>query len=228
MRVPLSAALRRVANVLIMFGCMLFATPASAITTVDRNEATAWASALMVDTLSTGNGQWATVPAIRNGSVANVYRSPFDSSGGTPSVAGASEFKYYVNSSGSPAPGSATLLFDGKTQSAFSFLWGSPDDYNDVTFYNGAGSLGTSIWTLMGALYPKSGAERAGAIFVSITDFLFDRIVFSSPTTPALEFASISTIAAVPVPAGLPLLGAGLGMLALLRTRSKRRVPNAG
>ena len=61
-----------------------------------------------------------------------------------------------------------------------------------------------------------------GASFVTVADLLFDKVTFLSLPHEALEFSNMSSVAAVPVPAALPLLGAGLGVLGFLGWRKKR------
>jgi hypothetical protein len=56
---------------------------------------------------------------------------------------------------------------------------------------------------------------------VTISDILFDRVVFRS-TRNAFEFANVTTTAAVPLPAaGLLLMGALAGLRPVSRRRQK-------
>jgi hypothetical protein len=107
--------------------------------------------------------------------------------------------------------GEVTYTF-GSLHTSFSLVWGSPDSYNSLEFYNGttlvATILGTSIVGCCGGNIVNS--------LVTISDLQFDSVTFISGT-PAFEYANIS--AAVPLPAGGLLLLGALGGLAALRRR---------
>lgn len=106
--------------------------------------------------------------------------------------------------------GTATYVFDS-LRTSFSLVWGSPDSYNSLQFFNGstlvATVLGSSITGCCGGNVPSS--------LVTIADLQFDSVVFVS-STAAFEYANIS---AVPLPAGGLLLIGGLAGLAALRRR---------
>lgn len=114
-------------------------------------------------------------------------------------------------------PNPAILTFSS-LMSSFSFLWGSPDEYNTITFFNGLNPV-----TTLASLLPGFNYTQSGAVFVTVTGLLFDSVQFYSGSQ-AVEFASIS---AVPVPAGLPLLGAGVALLGYLGMRRKRNAATA-
>jgi hypothetical protein len=99
--------------------------------------------------------------------------------------------------------GSATYnITNAPPQYQVSFLWGSPDDYNDLVIQL-IGAMGTE--TINGStIAPPSGSL---ARFVTITsDTAFQTVKFTSGTN-AFEFANFAS--AVPLPdAGLLLFGA--------------------
>ena len=120
----------------------------------------------------------------------------------------------------------ATYTLTGNAMGVISFIWGSPDTYNDLEIKL-AGGGGTV--TINGAdpalqpIFPSPGLGR-GAVLVTVTDTVgagFESITFRSTGLPAFEFANL-TMAAVPLPASLPLLFAGLGGIAFMRSRRKK------
>lgn len=146
---------------------------------------------------------------------AGVVRTPFEGSDHEDATF------FAAGPLGVTQPNPATLTF-ASVMTDFSFLWGSPDDYNVIAFYNGDDPVGT-LADFLGAAVPGI-YTRAGAVFISITDLVFTRVEFYSNGQQALEFASLS---AIPVPAGLPLLGAGVALLGYLGMRRKRNAATA-
>jgi len=120
----------------------------------------------------------------------------------------------------------ATYSMTGNAMGVVSFIWGSPDTYNDLEITLSGGGTTTVINGADPALqpiFPSPGLGR-GAVLVTITYTTgagFDSITFKSVGLPAFEFANL-TMAAVPLPASLPLLFAGLGGIAFMRSRSKK------
>jgi len=115
------------------------------------------------------------------------------------------------------ARSSASYLLDAPV-TGVSFLWGSVDFYNTVIFKNG----GVVIDYLIGQSVLDAGAP-AGEDFVQISILAlaaFDEIIFDS-TQNAFEFANI-VVTAVPLPAALPLYGAGLVVLGWVSRKRKR------
>lgn len=107
--------------------------------------------------------------------------------------------------------------------SAISLLWGTVDDYNAVYFMSGNSIIDTvtggDVISFFG-LTP--GASDVNLMIQAVGNF--DSIVFAS-TGNAFEYANIS-VTAVPLPAALPLYGAGIAVLGFVGWR-KRKKANA-
>ncbi|WP_425039573.1 VPLPA-CTERM sorting domain-containing protein [Primorskyibacter sp. S187A] len=110
--------------------------------------------------------------------------------------------------------GSVTFTF-ASTINAFGIDWSSFDQTSTVVDYSDDG--GNSLSDLFVPV------TNAGAGFFGIIDTGgFSSVTFNVSQTEILEFDNIAwgTVAPVPLPAGLPLLLAGLGGLAMLRRRT--------
>ena len=138
------------------------------------------------------------------GSIANTKRSPFQ---------GGATFDDAYAYTAVRERSSATYDF-GFDAKSVSFLWGSPDSYNSLAFYNDGKKVDTYAYD--GSL--GEGVNIATPFATVITaSSMFDSIVFSS-SRDAFEFAEVS-VAAVPVPAAGLLLVSALGGIAALRRR---------
>jgi hypothetical protein len=105
----------------------------------------------------------------------------------------------------------ATYLFSGD-QTAFSLMWGSPDSYNTLEFWNS----GVSVFSLLGTDVDEPPPIGQGFVNVTISDLVFDEVIFSSGTD-AFEYAMVSS---VPIPAAAWLFGSGLlGMVGIARRK---------
>jgi len=112
------------------------------------------------------------------------------------------------------AGGSATFTFAGE-QDGLSLIWGSPDDYNDLTITLTGGGAPVSI----------NGADVQGPVgelasLVIIKDVLFSSVLFESSTN-AFEFANL-TPSPVPLPAGVFLMGTAIAGFGVMRRRKKK------
>lgn len=125
-------------------------------------------------------------------------------------VAGEAE---YTAVQGRPEGASATYNF-GRGYSTLEILWGSPDAFNWITFYLD----GEATATISGSALVDAGAsEASSAYFTTIYAGLFDTIVTESrDLRNAFEYDGI---AAVPLPAGVLLLGGALAGLGVARRR---------
>ncbi|TVQ58663.1 MAG: VPLPA-CTERM sorting domain-containing protein [Rhodobacteraceae bacterium] len=169
----------------------------------------AWAGLAATSTvLPVGAGWVGTPPATRQGNLAGIYRSPFEPTGGT-TLADWATVAYFAVGPGNDTT-SATLGFDRK-QTSMTFLWGSPDTYNSIKFFDG---VDLQFTLLTSAIVPATGL---GASLVKISDLLFDSVAFHS-TSNALEFSNVTTTP-VPLPAAAWMLLSGLAGLGVLSRR---------
>ncbi len=145
-------------------------------------------------------------PTVFTGNVSSVVLSPFSGQGvGTPGY-------YAAGPAASTLPNPIVInVIPGAAN--FSFLWGSPDNYNNIIFYNGAVAT-----TLASLLPPGFVYTSTGAVFVQVSGLVFDKVTFGA-TQQAVEFSNV--VASVPVPAGLVLLGSGLLGLGVMAKRKK-------
>jgi hypothetical protein len=149
------------------------------------------------------------------GSVANLYRSPYENPDNSMPAA------YVGQTFSSVRSGSVGYNFKGGA-SDLSILWGSPDTYNTLSFYDGLNGGGT----LLGSF---TGSSLAAALGIG-----HDYVTFSSPVAflsvvlgsgaPAFEYAALSVggpggLSPVPLPPALLLFGSGLLGLMFLRNR---------
>ena len=145
------------------------------------------------------------------GTIINNRRSPWDATNSTVPIATG---LYSSIRSKSAVPASAFFTF-ASIRKELSFVWGTPGPLNKVEFFLD----GLSQFAFSGvAAQILSNPRGNKSIFTKISGLTFDKVVFTAGK-PALEFANLRTVSAVPIPAaGLMLLGA-LGGLAALRRR---------
>ena len=106
----------------------------------------------------------------------------------------------------------ATYLYS-VDQTEFSLMWGSPDTYNTLEFFNNGGSVFSVVGT---AVQPP---VSSGFVNVSVTDLVFDKVVFSS-ADDSFEYAKLSH-SPIPIPAAVWLFGSGLLGLVGIARRNK-------
>ena len=206
---------------------------ASAITVNAENDyLAALASIDRTTTIDTPAGSsWNGAPLIVSPgkSVGGKYRSPFEVAidQGATDMNGASfseEEPYFsVGTSNSPyelSANPAILDLDG-LHNKFSFLLGSPDDYNTLTFWlkDDQGAY-NEIQSFSGGGFTPNRIEASFLKFTAVDEAdYFNAVSFGSGQN-AMEFSNIQ-VAAVPLPAAGFLLIAGLGGLGALRRRKK-------
>ena len=145
-------------------------------------------------------------------SVPNQYRSPWQGTAldGIGSYTSVQKDSY------------ASYVFDAGYY-AVDFMWGSVDSYNSLEFYY----QGNWVDALHGDDTQLSSVNTGlGFIVASImATGVFDEIRFISGSN-AFEYANL-TVSAVPLPAALPLYGAGLAALGFLGWRRRRKAAAA-
>jgi PEP-CTERM motif len=118
--------------------------------------------------------------------------------------------------------GPSTLTFS-KGLSYFGFLWGSPDAYNTVTFWNGTSNLGSFNGSAV--LQPPNGNQSFASFFNVKTNGsdVITKVTFAS-SGMAFETDNHAFITAVPEPETYAMLLAGLGLMGAIARRRKSRV----
>jgi len=185
--------------------------------------------------------------AVQTLTVSGQYRSPYDLNTGLPGPFSGNEYRAIQ------IGGSATWTIASLTQPGgllpigIEFIWGSPDFYNHVAFFNGAVQVGAAI-----AGAPPSGTDpNLGYAFgnaplatgglgqvhvVLLAGGAWTTVVFTDVGQNAFEFAGLQGICTpeggaggctpppgVPLPAALPLFAGGLGFLGFLARRKKQK-----
>ena len=104
----------------------------------------------------------------------------------------------------------------------FGFLWGSPDTYNYVSFYDGNQLLGSFNGSAIKV--PANGDQTYARYFNAFAGAseVITRVTFTSATN-AFETDNHAFISAVPEPESYAMLLAGLGMLGFATRRRKQK-----
>ena len=162
---------------------------------------------------------WTAAPTTRSGNSSGLYRSPFDETTSDTiengSIAIPEALEYFAV--GPDNPQNPSILEFSRNQSSLSFLWGSPDTYNSLTFYLDGAQVGGPFnqTDLDPPLTPTS--PQSSNVYVTFNGE-FDEVQFESSPNNAFEFSNISSTP-VPAPAGMALLGGGLLAMGLMRRR---------
>jgi hypothetical protein len=143
------------------------------------------------------------------GSIPDVYLSPF----------GDSTTPYSVLSPGNmpTGPSSATFSFGANsTITSVAFLWGSPDSYNSVEFFDTSNNL---LATYTGnSLTPPSPGDGFDYITFVATGGAIGSMVLMDSGQAAFEYDSVDP---TPLPTTLSLLASGLAILGFFAYRRK-------
>ncbi len=162
--------------------------------------------------------------SVESGSVGNEYRTPFASSTEQYSAVDAGP---PVNGPGTPGSAYYNVVGASAVPGSYTFLWGSPDSYNEVILYSGPGGTGTDEGTVYGnqlSCYGiAGGCTDIGYAVVTIADTTegIGSVEFYDTGTAAFEYAQ------TPLPAALTLFASGLGVVGMFGLRRKRKGPVA-
>lgn len=154
------------------------------------------------------------------GSIGGIRTSPFNDDTTRYNSVGANGSATFGVLPPAPSPSEDAQVFNaafvngppssgfGTGSGTFTFVWGTPDTYNRLSFYNGA----TLLDTVTGS------GNGTGSYLATVSGLgSYDRVVFESIGQNAFEFAAVSP---VPLPASLPMFGGAvlaLGGFAMLR-----------
>lgn len=164
------------------------------------------------------------------GSIIGVELSPYASNTG-PGPAGsaaATNASYSVLGAGGGPLSTATYNVNSNL---FTFLWGSPDPYNQIAFYTGPNGTGSLLDVVGGNTTNYNGSNLA-CFGSTCSDTLFDVVTFavSSGTIGSVILTDAGAAfeygldpAATPLPPALPLFAVGLAGLGMLGWQRKRK-----
>ncbi len=149
------------------------------------------------------------------GALYNLITSPI--SGITARPVGSVDNFWSVGQGVQSGPGVVTF---STGLSYFGFLWGSPDTYNTVSFYDGNNVLAS--FTGAAVLNPADGNQAVAGYFNAFAgpNEKITKVTFDS-TQNAFETDNHAFIAAVPEPETYGMMMAGLGLMGVWMRRRK-------
>jgi hypothetical protein len=121
----------------------------------------------------------------------------------------------------------STFLITSGSISSLSFYLGSLDEYNTISFFNGATLIGSFTGSQLAN--PANGDQNAGAtnrryFFTFGAADSVNRVVFNT-TLPAFEFDNIAAaISGVPEPSTWAMMILGFGLVGFTLRNSRRQV----
>ena len=206
---PRSYSTVAAASLLALWGMSLNANAITVVTFTDTQTLPLATNALPTTTTGVYN-------ADLTASVHNSVLSPW---AGTPDNGSL----YNALSMGSAGPGTATYDFTSTTK-VFNILWGSPDFYNSIEFFNGATLLGSYTGT---SFQPPNDTGHQYITFTSTENLTSVELLNSGQA--AFEWSAVTSSSGgnigTPLPAALPLFAGGLGLVGLFaRKRRKAQI----
>lgn len=187
---------------------VLFTASAQAATVTFNTDVPAADMFVPAATSTTG-----TVYEGATGSVGGVRRSPWDT------ITGMEDTGTYTSVSGD----SSAIYELTSAINSFEFMWGSVDNYNIIEFYFDGGWVDRLMGDDTQLDSAPRGVEWINALVSS--DMLFDEVRFVSGGN-AFEYANVQ-LSVVPLPAALPLYGAGIAVLGFMGWRKRRKAATA-
>jgi PEP-CTERM motif-containing protein len=134
---------------------------------------------------------------------------------------------YSVLNQGTATVPLASVIFNAAVggSNIFSIDWGSPDSYNTLEFWSGLGGTGTLLATYTGcSLTPACPGDGFDVVTFAAIGGTYGSVELTDTSQAAFEFSNVTT---TPLPAALPLVAAGLGVLGFFSRRRKHRSVSA-